>query len=1165
MSIAAHGPKRIRRHRVALLPALVATLLALGGPARAEEKPAEDPPYPHGDFTEDCALCHAPDHWIPASISKEFDHRKIAGFPLEGGHQTAGCRNCHRSLDFKQASPSCASCHRDIHLGELGIDCGRCHTTRNFRDRTGMGRAHERTRFSLTGRHIAADCESCHKPASQGQLQWVNTPVGCYSCHQSDYESATSPNHVALGFPTDCGQCHQTGLWQTATFDHSQSGFPLTGAHTAASCSSCHASGQYDGLSTECVSCHRRDFDATTDPAHKAGGFPQTCTQCHTTVSWSGASFTHVSSFPLSAGHAGVSCQACHGDGVYKGKSTDCYACHRPDYERTSAPAHPAAGFSTTCTQCHTTATWAGASYAHTPRFPLTGGHAAASCQSCHGDGVYAGKSTRCESCHDADYNATTDPPHRQAAFPNDCTLCHTIVGWRPSSFDHGRSQFPLTGAHVGLSCSQCHSNGVYDGKPTDCVSCHRDDFDRTTTPAHPAAGFSTTCTQCHTTATWAGASYAHTARFPLTGGHAGASCQACHGDGIYAGKSTRCESCHGADYNATTDPPHRQAAFPNDCTLCHTIVGWRPSSFDHGRSQFPLTGAHVGLSCSQCHSDGVYDGKPTDCVSCHRDDYQRTTDPGARGGGLLDDLHAVPHDGDLGRRELPAHAALPADRRSRVPLLPGLPRRRGLRREEHAVRELPRRDYNATTDPPHRQAAFPNDCTLCHTIVGWRPSSFDHGRSQFPLTGAHLGLSCSQCHSDGVYDGKPTDCVSCHRDDYQRTTDPAHAAAGFSTTCTQCHTTATWAGASYAHTPRFPLTGGHASPSCAACHGDGVYAGKSTRCESCHTDDYNATTDPNHRQAAFPNDCTLCHTIVGWRPSTFDHGTTQFPLAGAHAGLSCSQCHFDGVYDGKPTDCYSCHRKDYDGATDPNHRQAGFPTDCTVCHTGTTTWSGATYNHQSTGFPLTGAHVPLACSACHADGVYDGKSTACASCHQDDFDRTTDPNHRAAGFAATCQDCHTTVTWDGGRFDHSRTSFPLTGSHVPLACSSCHSDNVYDGKSTACASCHQDDYDRTTDPNHRTAHFPTDCVLCHTTIQWPGARFEHDAQYFPIYSGRHRDKWSRCSDCHTNSNNYADFNCLGCHPHSDKNETDGHHRGEPGYRYESRACYQCHPQGRAD
>ncbi len=414
MSIASQAPEWTRRRGAVLLPALVVTLLVFGGPALAEEKPAEDPPYPHGDFTEDCALCHAPDRWIPASISKEFDHRKISGFPLDGGHQTAGCRSCHRTLEFQLASPSCVNCHRDIHIGELGVDCGRCHTTQNFRDRARMAKAHERTRFSLTGRHLAADCESCHKPAPQGQMQWVNTPVDCYACHRADYEAASSPNHVVLGFPTDCAQCHQTGLWQSAAFDHSQSSFPLTGAHTQAGCASCHASGRYDGLPTECVSCHRGDYDAASDPAHKAAGFPQNCTQCHTTVSWTGASFSHPASFPLSAGHAGVSCLSCHGDGVYEGKSTDCVSCHRDDYQRTTDPAHAAAGFSTTCTQCHTTVTWAGASYPHTPSFPLTGGHASPSCQACHGDGVYAGKSTRCESCHTADYDQTTDPPHRR-------------------------------------------------------------------------------------------------------------------------------------------------------------------------------------------------------------------------------------------------------------------------------------------------------------------------------------------------------------------------------------------------------------------------------------------------------------------------------------------------------------------------------------------------------------------------------------------------------------------------------------------------------------------------------------------------------------------------------------------------------------------------------
>ena len=57
--------------------------------------------------------------------------------------------------------------------------------------------------------------------------------------------------------------------------------------------------------------------------------------------------------------------------------------------------------------------------------------------------------------------------------------------------------------------------------------------------------------------------------------------------------------------------------------------------------------------------------------------------------------------------------------------------------------------------------------------------------------------------------------------------------------------------------------------------------------------------------------------------------------------------------------------------------------------------------------------------------------------------------------------------------FDHSATAFPLTGAHRAVACQQCHGDGVYHGKSAVCVSCHQADYDRTTDPNHRTAQFP--------------------------------------------------------------------------------------------
>jgi DnaJ-class molecular chaperone len=289
-----------------------------------------------------------------------------------------------------------------------------------------------------------------------------------------------------------------------------------------------------------------------------------------------------------------------------------------------------------------------------------------------------------------------------------------------------------------------------------------------------------------------------------------------------------------------------------------------------------------------------------------------------------------------------------------------------------------------------------------------------------------------------------------------------------------------------------------------------------------------------------------------------FDHATTGYPLQGAHQTVTCQRCHGDGVYRGKSTTCVSCHQADYNGTTNPNHRTQGFPTDCTRCH-GMASFRGASFDHNTTRFPLTGAHLAVNCLGCHGDGVYAGKPTTCISCHQAQYTASTQPPHQTLSFPTTCQDCHTTAGWPGASYDHSTTQFPLTGAHRTVACQQCHGDGVYRGKPTTCVSCHLADYNGTTDPNHRTARFPTDCLTCHTTTGWTGATFNHDSQWFPIYSGAHRGRWNSCADCHTNNSNYAVFTCLTCHTRS---STDSHHSGISGYRYDSQACYTCHPRG---
>jgi hypothetical protein len=93
-------------------------------------------------------------------------------------------------------------------------------------------------------------------------------------------------------------------------------------------------------------------------------------------------------------------------------------------------------------------------------------------------------------------------------------------------------------------------------------------------------------------------------------------------------------------------------------------------------------------------------------------------------------------------------------------------------------------------------------------------------------------------------------------------------------------------------------------------------------------------------------------------------------------------------------------------------------------------------------------------------------------------------------------------------------------------------------------------------------AQFPTTCTDCHSQNAWTPSTFNHDAMYFPIYSGKHEGEWTTCSECHTNSNNYSVFSCLGCHPHSNQSQTNADHNGVSGYQYLSSACYACHPDG---
>jgi hypothetical protein len=252
--------------------------------------------------------------------------------------------------------------------------------------------------------------------------------------------------------------------------------------------------------------------------------------------------------------------------------------------------------------------------------------------------------------------------------------------------------------------------------------------------------------------------------------------------------------------------------------------------------------------------------------------------------------------------------------------------------------------------------------------------------------------------------------------------------------------------------------------------------------------------------------------------------------------------------------------------AKSPDHSAGGFSTDCLSCHSiNAFEWRGAGINHSF--FPLTAGHDLPDCNACHIPGQdYNNLSSACVSCHLVDFNQTASPNHVSAGFSNDCETCHTTSPgWSPAIMGNHDDFYVLNGAHKTIAndCTKCHEGNYADAP-TICFGCHADAYNQTTNPPHGSSQFSTECLTCHTEISWKPANYNHDADYFPIYSGKHNNEWNLCSDCHTNANNYTVFSCIDCHDHS-QSEMSGEHDEVSNYSWNSNACFECHPDGRAE
>lgn len=784
-------------------------------------------------------------------------------------------------------------------------------------------------------------------------------------------------------------------------------------------------------------------------------------------------------------------------------------------------------------------------------KFKLTGAHHFVTCITCHSRSRFWGTPQACEACHLDRYRAVKSPDHEAAGFPMDCSQCHVTSRFKGARGGHrADSKFPLMGAHAEAGCSACHENGEYKKLDAACVSCHLADYEGTTNPNHVATGIGKECLVCHTPRGWAGARTDHSqTQFPLTGKHAKAECVACHTSETTGKPPNGCVSCHKANYEAATTPNHLAAGYPTGCDACHTTEAFKPAKVDHPRHRFPLTGKHEPLQCAQCHKDGSLTAVDPACASCHLDRYKAAVNPNHVAMGFpqkCETCHtpagfvgaAIKHSkfALTGRHTQTACTACHRDG-----VYSGTAR-------TCAGCHLER--YNATTRPPHKEQGYPAECQLCHSTSQFTGALFQHSNF-FALEGKHGAVPCSKCHVNGVYKGTPRECAGCHAAAYGATTAPNHTTEGFPTNCQNCHTPAGWKPANFAHTS-FALTGKHIGVECAKCHIAGKYTGTSRECSVCHGPNYAATTNPNHSQLGYPTACANCHTTAGWKPASFVH--TSFALAGKHLTTECAKCHVSGVYTGTNRVCYGCHSANYSAALTPNHAGFVYPTTCEMCHS-PVGWKPSMFSHVS--YPLTGLHLTAQCSKCHVNGVYKGTTRQCYGCHAANYAAAALPNHALLGYPTECQMCHTPSGWKPSTFTHP--AWIMTGAHTAAKCSQCHSGGQYTGTPTTCAGCHLADYNAALSPNHALLVYPTACQTCHTTAAWSPANFVHN---FPIFTGKHKTKWSKCTDCHIQPADFKVFSCFLCHT---KTKMDDEHKSVTGYVYDSQKCYQCHPLGRVN
>jgi hypothetical protein len=463
------------------------------------------------------------------------------------------------------------------------------------------------------------------------------------------------------------------------------------------------------------------------------------------------------------------------------------------------------------------------------------------------------------------------------------------------------------------------------------------------------------------------------------------------------------------------------------------------------------------------------------------------------------------------------------------------------------------------------------------------RNVKFDHVKTGFPLTGAHVTLPCETCHVQGTFKGTPKKCETCHTPGSRIQAATVKPKNHVPTTqpCSQCHSsTASWNVARFTHVGVIPHQ-------CGQCHNNSIAPGKPSNhpatnqpCDTCHRTTTWMSAAFTHL-GVMPGTCATCHGSTATRKPSNHIPTT----------LSCDACHTTGgtfatsrfthstMQGVLPLQCATCHNGSYTqwNALGKHATHVATTASCDTCHTGYASFAmaGSTFNHagvtpggcatchngsQATGKPSNHIPTSLSCDACHSTGGTFTTSTfshgatqgvmpgGCNTCHNGAYTQWNalgkPANHIVT--TASCDTCHTGyVTFAGAGFNHTGVA--------PGGCATCHNGSQATGKpanhiptTLSCDACHSTGGTFTTSTFTHSATqgvIAGQCTTCHNGSYTQWNALGKPTNHIPYESQLMAGSGMNCDSCHKSTTSFATQTmnhnnslgngsgwCKGCH-----------------------------------